>query len=78
MNNSEPTIVDIFIHHHKDEDTMLGDLCKDITDDVNYPFAVSVESQLEYLQALVNHYPVLCDAVEEFLKRLQKFQAIRL
>jgi hypothetical protein len=75
---SEPTIIDIFIHHHKNEDTIVGDLCKDIMDDKGYPVGTSVESQLEYINALYAMYPALDFAIEEFLRRLKQFQAIKL
>lgn len=75
---SEPTIIDIFIHHHKDEDTIVGDLCKDIMDDKSYPVGTSVELQLNYLNRLYEMYPAIGFAIEDFLRRLKQFQAIKL
>jgi hypothetical protein len=75
---SEPTIIDIFIHHHKDEDTIVGDLCKDIMDDNRYPVGTSVEAQLGYIDRLYRVYPAIDFAIEEFLRRLKQFQAIKL
>lgn len=75
---AQPTIIDWFIFEHKDENSLLGDLCADIRNDKGYPVGTDIENQLNYLKALVGRYPWIADAVEEFLKRLRDYQKITL
>lgn len=73
-----PTIIDWFIHEHRNEDSPVGDLSYDLRVDKMYPRGTSVEKQLFHLKMVAERYPEIIDAVEEFLKRLQTYQKITL
>jgi hypothetical protein len=73
---ANPTILDWFVFEHEDEDTIIGDLCKDIRMDKAFPFGTDIDRQFAYLKRLVELYPWIIDAVEEFLKALKNYQRI--
>jgi hypothetical protein len=75
-NVPNPTIIDWFIHEHRDEDSIVGDLCYDLRVDSRYPRGTNVDRQLQFIKYVAECYPWIIDAVEEFLKRLQNYQKI--
>ncbi len=73
---ANPTILDWFVFEHKDEDTIVGDLCTDIRNDKGFPFGTDIDRQFAYLKKLAELHPWIIDAVEEFLKALKNYQRI--
>ena len=76
ININTPTLIDWFIFEHKDEDSIVGDLCYDLRNDPTYPVGTSKEEQLHHLQLIAANYPQIVDAVTEFLKRLRRYDKI--
>lgn len=77
-NVETPTIIDWFIHEHKDEDSPVGDFCFDLRRDKTYPRGTNTERQLSHIKRVAECYPEIIDAIEDFLKALQNYQRITL
>jgi hypothetical protein len=73
---ANPTILDWFVFEHKDEKTILGDLCADIRDDSGFPFGTTAHRQLMYIERMADIHPWIRPAVEEFVKQLKNYQRI--
>jgi hypothetical protein len=69
------TIIDYFISVNKNRDDIIGDLCKDANDDVNFPVGKYLE-QLEYFRQLGIAYPSLQGAVVMFYNELENFKRV--
>jgi coproporphyrinogen III oxidase len=77
-NVPNPTIIDWFIHEHRNEDSPVGDLSYDLRTDKTYPRGTTIEMQLHHIKLLAETYPEIIDTIEEFLKRLRNYQKITL
>lgn len=60
------TRIDRFIALNKHRDDIIGDVCKDLAADKNFP--LTQEEQLDFLEDMGNIYPWMREPIEKFLQ----------